>query len=239
MWIIDGGNPLLLHRPNSEGKDRMTLLVKNLPRQLNAEQVSDLLKHFGAVSCRFMGREGRMKHTAFANFRNPTEAENCLKLLHQADVLGSILRVEYANKQEHYAPLEVDCVPLSSAAAKSEEPSSTKSDTKDSIELKSTINYLSSKWDIPYTIDESLRYSYPAPTETVLRNILHCLASVPKFYVQVLHLMNKMNLPHPFTELTTSPPIPKGQESETQAKLSSEESELESSDSDANSGTTY
>lgn len=43
-----------------------------------------------------------------------------------------------------------------------------------------------------------LKYQYPPPTPTVLRNISCALASVPKFYTQVLHLMNKMNLPCPF-----------------------------------------
>lgn len=43
-----------------------------------------------------------------------------------------------------------------------------------------------------------LRYQYPPPTPTVLHNISCALASVPKFYTQVLHLMNKMNLPCPF-----------------------------------------
>lgn len=43
-----------------------------------------------------------------------------------------------------------------------------------------------------------LKYQYPPPTPTVLHNIACALASVPKFYTQVLHLMNKMNLPCPF-----------------------------------------
>jgi U11/U12 small nuclear ribonucleoprotein SNRNP65 len=43
-----------------------------------------------------------------------------------------------------------------------------------------------------------LKYQYPPPTLAVLHNISCTLASVPKFYTQVLHLMNKMNLPCPF-----------------------------------------
>jgi len=37
----------------------------------------------------------------------------------------------------------------------------------------------------------------------VVANISRALVAVPKFYTQVLHLMNKMNLPSPFH--TTSP----------------------------------
>lgn len=43
-----------------------------------------------------------------------------------------------------------------------------------------------------------LEYKYPPPTHHILTNIYNTLASVPVFYTQVLHLMNKMNLPPPF-----------------------------------------
>ena len=52
-----------------------------------------------------------------------------------------------------------------------------------------------------------LRYEYPAPDETCLFNIRACLLTVPAFYTQVLHLMNKMNLPCPFG--TNKFPLPK------------------------------
>lgn len=45
-----------------------------------------------------------------------------------------------------------------------------------------------------------LKYQYPPPSRKVLENIAKALATVPKFYTQVLHLMNKMNLPCPFVE---------------------------------------
>ncbi|XP_039283796.1 RNA-binding region-containing protein 3-like isoform X2 [Nilaparvata lugens] len=45
-----------------------------------------------------------------------------------------------------------------------------------------------------------LTYQYPPPSKSVLSNICKTLAVVPKFYTQVLHLMNRMNLPCPFTE---------------------------------------
>lgn len=43
-------------------------------------------------------------------------------------------------------------------------------------------------------------YQYPPPTKTVLQNICKAMANIPKLYTQVLHLMNKMNLPCPFTD---------------------------------------
>ncbi|XP_059472213.1 RNA-binding region-containing protein 3-like isoform X2 [Neocloeon triangulifer] len=94
-----------------------------------------------------------------------------------------------------------------------------------------------------------LLYLYPPPSLDVLANISRALVAVPKFYNQVLHLMNKMNLPSPFH--TSSPefraaiaslfgqqvnqPAPSTIDSnglaadhEEEAKSSSNESELES-----------
>jgi len=86
-----------------------------------------------------------------------------------------------------------------------------------------------------------LKYQYPPPTPTVLHNISCTLASVPKFYTQVLHLMNKMNLPCPFNPmsfpkpeiLSSSVPLDMTEESvnvpvQTEFSEEEEESELES-----------
>ncbi|PRP75470.1 hypothetical protein PROFUN_15720 [Planoprotostelium fungivorum] len=45
----------------------------------------------------------------------------------------------------------------------------------------------------------ALEYLYPPADPTILNNIYNAIAGVPKLYVQVCHLMNKMNLPPPFT----------------------------------------
>ncbi|KAJ3298714.1 hypothetical protein HK104_010429 [Borealophlyctis nickersoniae] len=82
-----------------------------------------------------------------------------------------------------------------------------------------------------------------------MSNIMHTIATVPKLYVQVLHLMNKMNLPPPFGPVTAVPPLllppmPISQPSPLPPRtpsvkrkrhddlLASDESELESSDED-------
>ncbi|KAK3235084.1 hypothetical protein CYMTET_54699 [Cymbomonas tetramitiformis] len=43
-----------------------------------------------------------------------------------------------------------------------------------------------------------LRYAYPPLDRNILQNISSALSDCPRFYTQVLHLMNKMNLPAPF-----------------------------------------
>jgi len=72
------------------------------------------------------------------------------------------------------------------------------------------INAMAPKWNLEYPFNPQLQYVYPAPTITILTNIANAMAAVPKFYVQVLHLMNKMNLPAPFGLQTLTPPIPDG-----------------------------
>nr|CAD7267050.1 unnamed protein product [Timema shepardi] len=84
-----------------------------------------------------------------------------------------------------------------------------------------------------------LKYQYHPPTQAILVNISRTLAAVPKFYTQVLHLMNKMNLPSPFEPCffpETSLPGGSKQQSEIvdvgetnqQNESSEEESEIES-----------
>ncbi|XP_038696744.1 U11/U12 small nuclear ribonucleoprotein 65 kDa protein isoform X5 [Tripterygium wilfordii] len=85
-------------------------------------------------------------------------------------------------------------------------------------------------------------YAYPPPDGNILTNIVNALIAVPRFYTQVLHLMNKMNIPAPFRMALPTPPLPSSAPEEpppppptVDAKphsqdLSSDESEMESSD---------
>ena len=78
-----------------------------------------------------------------------------------------------------------------------------------------------------YPMPPTLHYKYPPPTARTLRNISRgkrwqrslgtvfaevlphaALAAVPKLYTQVLHLMNKMNLPPPFEGDFPEVPVP-------------------------------
>lgn len=59
-----------------------------------------------------------------------------------------------------------------------------------------------------YSSSSELEYAYPLPTPAILSNISSALLSVPRLYEQLLHLMNKMNLPPPFDE-TPFPSLPR------------------------------
>ncbi|XP_028078534.1 U11/U12 small nuclear ribonucleoprotein 65 kDa protein isoform X3 [Camellia sinensis] len=96
-------------------------------------------------------------------------------------------------------------------------------------------------------------YAYPPPDGNILTNIVNALIAVPRFYTQVLHLMNKMNIPAPFRMALPTPPLPTSVVVPTPppppplpppiatkpptADLSSGESELESSDEEVDGKT--
>ncbi|XP_051134677.1 U11/U12 small nuclear ribonucleoprotein 65 kDa protein isoform X2 [Andrographis paniculata] len=106
---------------------------------------------------------------------------------------------------------------------------------------------IASKLGIDYPFPPHLEYAYPPPDGHILTNIVNALIAVPRFYTQVLHLMNKMNIPAPFrkalptpplpapvpvpSQLPTTPPPPQTGESKMDNLLSNE-SETETSDED-------
>ena len=186
------------------------LMVRKLPADLSHDEACDLLQYFGAKSVSVMSSKGHMRGTAFAEFGSREEADIAMKKLHQAPLFGSRLVVQYSDK--NFMPFDApDTVILptpSNPTKKTEEES--KSDPKPGR-----------------SPDPSLHYLYPPPTSQTLSNISHALVAVPQFYIQVLHLMNKMNLPPPFSK-STEKSIFEASESLPPPLPSSSESELES-----------
>ncbi|ESO02639.1 hypothetical protein HELRODRAFT_65555 [Helobdella robusta] len=177
-----------------------TLLIRHVPSKFTSNDCSDLFQRFGAKKVRYMGKEGKMKHTAFALFDSESEAKIAMNHLHQLKLLDRRLVVEYSDK-EFVEDLNLPAQKLLDEFKRNDtqvvEPS-----------LGQQIDsQLADYFNFEYPINPNLRYSYPKPTVTILTNIANALASVPKFYTQVLHLMNKMNLPAPFGNLTITPPI--------------------------------
>ncbi|KAG9483281.1 hypothetical protein GDO78_009295 [Eleutherodactylus coqui] len=125
-----------------------------------------------------------------------------LSVLHQLQVLGHTLVVEYAKENDVHLADQPAFSEKKRSGEKAAETKDSKLPDQVSIERGIAPNH-----GLVFPIRSSLKYLYPPPTSTVLANIANALASVPKFYVQVLHLMNKMNLPAPFGPLTAQPPL--------------------------------
>lgn len=133
--------------------------------------------------------------------------------------LGSRLVVEYAKES-------INTV----SDPRTEKASSDKNESGKEYfkEFKKKLNSWNRTVDFHQPPPPHLKYAYPRANVATINNIAHALASVPKFYTQVLHLMNKMNLPPPFSN-QPDPPVLQPVEKTEPIGVESE-SELESED---------
>ncbi|KAK7112296.1 hypothetical protein V1264_011769 [Littorina saxatilis] len=219
-----------------------TLLIRHLPSSLSKEEKEDFLRHFGAVRVRVMGNKGPLKHTAFAEFSTKDIAAQVVGKLHQVEVLGCRLVVEFARGPDgQHLPPVTNSQP---DAVKQEAKEGNKKEEEKKDEQEDNAFDLSfHQWGLKYPRRRRLHYLYPPPSPSILANISNALAACPRFYVQVLHLMNKMDLPAPFGPVTAQAPLAPDAEvtvnfedklqPEEMEVSSTEESELES-DTDVN-----
>ncbi|XP_054716083.1 RNA-binding region-containing protein 3-like [Uloborus diversus] len=204
-----------------------TLYVRHLPSELSPADREELLRLVGAVRIRIMPDDRKMKHAAFASFQNHEDARHALSLLHQREILGRRLTVEFA-KQQQVPPVGDGPKPVVKEAP-GPEPTGKEVLRTDMEAFSKGLHGVAPALGLDYLPSPMLKYKYPPPTATVIRNIGHALASCPKFYTQVLHLMNKMNLPAPFGPPTPAPPLAVEEEvEEVVMEEEEEESEYES-----------
>uniref|UniRef100_A0A669EKD2 RNA-binding region-containing protein 3 n=2 Tax=Oreochromis niloticus TaxID=8128 RepID=A0A669EKD2_ORENI len=198
--------PMAQHKMNEDPVQTncsKTLLVRHLPAELSEEEKEDLLKYFGAESVRVFSNRGRLKHAAFATFRSEKSAARALSRLHQLEVLDQTLVVEFAKGQDHITVLKDP--PVSESGEHVKEEQKKQESKQPNIPIIET--GVAPSLGLKFQSNPTLKYLYPPPSNGILTNIMHALMSVPKFYVQVLHLMNKMNLPCPFGPVTARPPM--------------------------------
>lgn len=160
----------------------------------------------------------------FTSFNDQQTAANAFTRLTQASFFGRALKVEYARH----------AVPLTPGETHREEGASSSTPAIKALEEEP----LAPQFGLNYPRPPNLNYLYPPATPEIIANISGALLAVPKLYTQVLHLMNKMNLPPPFGPAPTpvsaiSVPEQLGLEVDISKRkkddlLSSDESELDS-----------
>ena len=165
------------------------LFIKALPVQFSPEDTIDFLRTFGAIHVELMSPFGKMKHTAFANFINRSEAKRAMHRLHQLEVLGARLIVLWAT-----AKLEKE--------------------SNSSVFNSSRVTSENAPPDIPR--------HFPIPNSGILAQISKCLAVNNEFYTEVLHLMEKMQLP--FLPEKIHSPVPVESQAQIQSGDESDES---------------
>lgn len=223
----------------SKSQKKRTLIVKHLPSKLPDSDKAELLKTFGAEEVRLVGLKNDCpKHTCFALFPTEAVAWEALQSLHQVEVLGCRLSVEFSKKDFYNSKVSKSDSSQEDDKEEYKRKTLPKEDDDASVKASRKLNSISEKWKVTYSFNQNLKYKYPLPNPVILSNISNALVSVPSFYTQVLHLMNKMNLPPPFGPQTLTPPLEAFVNMEKKTEIetvemeeeSEEESELETDD---------
>ena len=174
------------------------LLIKNLPSALSKDEKAEFLKCFGCDEVRVMPSSGHMKHCAFMVYSDCGSAKTALQRLHQLKVLDSVLIAQFA---------QTLCGRSKTDDSLEEVEKESKSKDQNSSACSQGLCEIAQNIGVSYPSNPLLKYLYPEPNADVLLNICGALLSVPKFYTQVLHLMNKMNLFSPFCAAHIVPPV--------------------------------
>ncbi|KAJ9179937.1 hypothetical protein P3X46_008247 [Hevea brasiliensis] len=188
----------------------VTLLIRHLPEAIPHETLSRLFSHYSASSFRPCAG-GRLRNCAFVDFKNETSAYQAQRQLNGLRFLGKVLAVERANKpnednkhKQSEAQLGKDYTALTSV----EKKASMTGDLGNGSKSIPASEPIASRLGVDYPFPPHLEYAYPPPDGNILTNIVNALIAVPRFYTQVLHLMNKMNIPAPFRMALPTPPLP-------------------------------
>ncbi|XP_031837356.2 RNA-binding region-containing protein 3 isoform X2 [Nomia melanderi] len=180
-----------------------TLRILHLPQELSDDRRIELFKKYGAIKIHTL-RLSKKYTVTYAKFPSQQAATEALLRLHQLNVRGQYLTVEYAKKS------------ITTESTENEIPNDkvTKEEHKKDSTNKSNFQAFLQKlnsWTMNHVFTQppppNIYYKYSAPTKSTLIRIAIQLLKEPTFYTQVLHLMNRMNLPPPFEELETEFPM--------------------------------
>lgn len=175
--------------------DEHCIIVRNFPPSYTERDIHDFLRMFDAshVSVFIAHR------TAVVEFESKDHARDILILLHQEAVDESRLFVEYAPKNRSHL------ITLSSESNSSSlEQSSSLNGAPDDengfgiVEALKRLYATAENLNINQPPPPHLCYEYPKVNRDIIDAICIALECMPKFYIQVLHLMNRLNLEPPF-----------------------------------------
>lgn len=220
--------------------EEATLLIRHLPESIPLDTLSRLFSHYGASTVRPCSHS-RVRNCAFVDFKNHASASRAQQHLNGLRFLGKVLSVQPAIKQVGKRKSQDK-----ESGIGNDSTSFTKltDDEKSRVGSYIAREPIAERLGVDYPFPPHLEYAYPLPDGNILTNIVNALIAVPRFYTQVLHLMNKMNIPAPFRAPLPTPPLPTSVPDPppvppppvpppplvTNAGDSSDESEMESSD---------
>ncbi|XP_020709155.2 RNA-binding region-containing protein 3 isoform X2 [Athalia rosae] len=185
------------HPDQIQGISCDTLKILHLPPKLSHSERERLLKQYGAIKVKTINKSEKYTIT-FAKFSSKEAARQTFLRLHQLQVRGQRLSVEYAraNVLSELAE-DTTCEPQN----QKNEPTNDDSDEPHYRAFLQKLNGWAFSQVFTQPPPPDIRYKYSPPTGNTLLRIAIQMLEEPAFYCQVLHLMNKMNLPPPFKEL--------------------------------------
>ncbi|ETV85876.1 hypothetical protein, variant 1 [Aphanomyces astaci] len=192
----------------------LLLSVKHFPAALSAQAIETLLKHVGATQIRVLTNRTQKSKSALASFPDETTRMSALGRLNKMrlsdhDICASLHSNTASTPSEHdettpTAPT-MRSQPVPSAPPTTAPEAAAGSAIFPPLPREDPPTYA---WGHPASLaphlglhfppSPLLEYKYPKASPDVVLNIANALIALPKFYTQVLHLMNKMNLPPPF-----------------------------------------
>lgn len=178
-----------------------TLKVLHLPSHLSDQRRNELFQKYGAIKTRTLRPSSKYTIT-FVKFPSHNAANEAFLRLHQIKVKGQYLSVEFAKKS---IPIE-----YTENESRREDKDDIQKETVNKSHFQTFLKHLyGSSMNQIFTQPPppNIKYKYTPPTKSTLLRITIQLLKEPAFYTQVLHLMNRMNLPPPFEELDTEFPM--------------------------------
>jgi len=163
---------------NTATTERFSIVVKHFPAEITEQTMKEFFEHYGGGPTVEI-KPWRARGMVFVKFQHSVSAERAQKQLNKKKVLDTTLIVEFAKDEQE----------RQTEKSKKNEKATTSHFEPDPI---------AKSLGIDYGPPPHLEYAYPPPNPHILQNIYNAIASVPKLYIEVLHLMNKMNLPPPF-----------------------------------------
>ncbi|KAL4086651.1 hypothetical protein PRIC1_013820 [Phytophthora ramorum] len=188
---------------NAPADERFCLRIRNLPAVLSTEAITSLISTTGLLASAY--------YSAGMQRRAARNLQNARRRLHSLVLAGQHLQVEVVGDEAATASTETrpqpvqtgDELPLKGQPPlpKGLPPPLPPTPTPTPMQnLLYAPAPLAPHLGLHYAPSPLLEYKYPKATEGIVRNIANALIALPRFYIQVLHLMNKMNLPPPFDE---------------------------------------
>lgn len=176
----------------SENIDELSLIVRSFPVSFTEDEIRKFVQMFDPINIQIFIEH----HAAIVEFSDKYHARHILSLLHQQRLEDTRIAVEFAPKNRNQRLKqflnETHCTKCATTIAAVPQPFNG---------IGSTLKRLyatADGFDLEQPPPSYLYYEYPKINRDIIDSICIALEISPTFYIQVLHLMNRMNLEPPF-----------------------------------------